>query len=161
MMRSDPLLAAPTGKRILVVDDETSIVRLLKVNLERQGFRVDTAENGAQAFACLAAGSHDLLITDIMMPEMDGMELIEAVRQDPDLRDLPIVLLTQKSDERDVLAGYTRGADMYLNKPFNPAELNLVVRRLLLPGGPADETLPKNSTGEQPANAGTNTATPS
>ncbi len=134
-------LQAPNGKRILIVDDEPSIVRLLKVNLERQGFTVETAENGVQALTQALADYPDLLITDIMMPEMDGLELVEHVRGHPALRDLPIVLLTQRSDERTVMNGYARGADMYLNKPFNPGELNFIVRRLLFPGedAPDDE----------------------
>jgi len=126
----------PNGKRVLIVDDEPSIVRLLKVNLERQGYTVQTAENGVHALAKIMVEYPDLLITDVMMPEMDGFELVEHVRRHPALRDLPVVLLTQKSAERDVMAGYARGADVYLNKPFNPAELLLVARRLLFPGQP-------------------------
>jgi len=126
----------PNGKRILIVDDEPSIVRLLKVNLERQGYSIETAENGVQALAKIMAAYPDLLISDVMMPEMDGLELVEHVRRHPALRDLPIVLLTQKSAERDVMNGYARGADVYLNKPFNPAELILVTHRLLFRGQP-------------------------
>lgn len=124
----------PSNKRVLVVDDEPGIVRLLQANLERLGLTVETAENGVEALSKVMAAYPDLLITDIMMPEMDGLELVEHVRRHPDLRDLPVVLLTQRTDERTMTAGYTRGADMYLNKPFNPSELGLIVRRLLFPG---------------------------
>ena len=116
---------------ILIAEDEPSIARLVQANLERAGYQVAVASDGFEALKKILAEPPDLLITDIMMPEMDGMELLNHLRRDPVTRDLPVVMLTQKSEERDILFGYARGADVYLNKPFVPAELLQVVAGLL------------------------------
>ena len=120
--------------RILVTDDEPNIVRLIQVNLERQGFQVETASNGAQALEKIRANRPDLLVSEVMMPEMDGFELLSNIRRDPALENLPVIMLTAKAQDRDVLEGYTRGADMYLTKPFNPIELVTFAKRLLQSG---------------------------
>jgi two-component system alkaline phosphatase synthesis response regulator PhoP/two-component system response regulator VicR len=117
--------------RILAVDDEPNIRRLIQVNLERQGYTVEVAENGAQALEKIRESCPDLLVSDVMMPEMDGFELVANIRRDPTLENLPIIVLTAKTQDRDVMEGYKRGADMYLTKPFNPAELLNFVKRLL------------------------------
>ena len=117
--------------RILAVDDEPNIVRLIQVNLERDGYTVETANNGAQALAKIKANRPDLLVSDVMMPEMDGFELLANIRRDPMLADLPVIMLTAKAQDKDVMEGYTRGADMYLTKPFNPMELKQFVKRIL------------------------------
>lgn len=117
--------------RILAVDDEPNIVRLIQVNLERHGYQVETANNGAQALAKIKANRPDLLVSDVMMPEMDGFELLANVRRDPALMDLPVIMLTAKAQDKDVLEGYKTGADMYLTKPFNPQELLAFVKRIL------------------------------
>ncbi|MBC8136554.1 MAG: response regulator [Fibrella sp.] len=117
--------------RILAVDDEPNIVRLIQVNLERDGYTVETANNGAQALAKIRQNRPDLLVSDVMMPEMDGFELLANIRRDPMLADLPVIMLTAKAQDRDVMEGYTRGADMYLTKPFNPMELKQFVKRIL------------------------------
>ena len=117
--------------RILVVDDEPHIVRLIQVNLERQGYQVETANNGAQALAKIKESRPDLLVSDVMMPEMDGFELLANVRREPSLMDLPVIMLTAKAQDRDVMQGYQTGADMYLTKPFNPAELIAFAKRIL------------------------------
>ena len=117
--------------RILAVDDEPSIRRLIEVNLTREGYQVETAENGAQALAKIRASRPDLLVTDVMMPEMDGFELVKNIRMDASIADLPIIMLTAKTQDRDVLGGYQVGADLYLTKPFNPMELKQFVKRLL------------------------------
>jgi two-component system alkaline phosphatase synthesis response regulator PhoP/two-component system response regulator VicR len=117
--------------RVLVVDDEVNIVRLIQVNLERHGYQVTTANNGVQALEKIREDRPDLLVSDVMMPEMDGFELLANVRRDPSLSDLPVIMLTAKAQDRDVMEGYTRGADMYLTKPFNPAELLNFAKRIL------------------------------
>jgi len=117
--------------RILVVDDEPNIVRLIQVNLERQGYQVDIANNGQQALDKIRIQRPDLLVSDVMMPEMDGFELLSNIRRDAALEDLPVIMLTAKAQDRDVMEGYTRGADMYLTKPFNPIELVTFAKRLL------------------------------
>ena len=117
--------------RILAVDDEPNIVRLIQVNLERQGYTVETANNGAQALAKIRENRPDLLVSDVMMPEMDGFELLSTIRRDPMLEDLPVIMLTAKAQDSNVMEGYSRGADMYLTKPFNPQELLQFVKRIL------------------------------
>jgi len=127
--------------RILVTDDEPNIVRLIQVNLERQGFQVETANNGAQALEKIRVNRPDLLVSDVMMPEMDGFELLSNIRRDPVLENLPVIMLTAKAQDRDVLEGYTRGADMYLTKPFNPIELVTFAKRLLQSGNDEGRTV--------------------
>ena len=126
--------------RILAVDDEPNIVRLIQVNLERHGYQVDTASNGVQALEKIRANRPDLVVSDVMMPEMDGFELLSTIKRDPALEDLPIIMLTAKTQDKNVMEGYSRGADMYLTKPFNPAELLAFVKRILQSssGGGAD-----------------------
>lgn len=116
---------------ILVVDDEPHIVRLIQVNLERQGYNVRTANSGAQALTRIQESRPAMLISDVMMPEMDGFELLSTIRRDPVLADLPVLMLTAKTQDADVMRGYSRGADMYLTKPFNPLELTQFVKRIL------------------------------
>jgi DNA-binding response OmpR family regulator len=118
---------------ILVVDDEPSIVALLRLTLEQHGYRVETASNGVEALQKIIARKPRLLILDVMMPEMDGFELLRHVRDEPDLADLPVIVLTAKSQDADVATGYEAGADMYLTKAFHPDELLRFVRRLLPP----------------------------
>ena len=117
--------------RILAVDDEPNIVRLIQVNLERMGYTVETANNGVQALEKIRANRPDLVVSDVMMPEMDGCELLSSIRRDPALETLPVIMLTAKTQDKDVLSGYSRGADMYLTKPFNPMELISFVKRIL------------------------------
>ncbi len=117
--------------RILAVDDEESIVRIIQVNLEPLGYAVETAQSGSEALKLLLKNSYDLVITDIMMPEMDGLELLEHIRQSPELRYLPVILLTAQSSESDISRGYAGGTDLYLTKPFNPSDLKTWVGRML------------------------------
>jgi two-component system alkaline phosphatase synthesis response regulator PhoP/two-component system response regulator VicR len=117
--------------RILVVDDEPNIVRLVQVNLERHGYRVETANNGAQALNRIRESRPDLLVSDVMMPEMSGFELLKTLKMDAELSSLPVIMLTAKANDTDVMAGWQYGADMYLTKPFNPVELLQFVRRIL------------------------------
>ena len=127
------------GPWVLVVDDERHAIRLIQSNLERYSYQVRTAKNGIQALASIRETYPDLLITDVMMPEMDSFELIEKIRSDPDLATIPIIVLAPRSAE----LGYQRehnpeacceqsvyGARI-LWKPFNPSELVKIVREML------------------------------
>lgn len=131
--------AGATGNYILAVDDEQGIVRLIKLNLERKGYRVDTAENGVEALELVRQKDYDLVISDVMMPKMDGMELLSHIRQDARTRDLPVIMLTAKSTDADITQGYMTGSDMYLTKPFSPEELALWVQRILGSSPQSDE----------------------
>jgi len=117
--------------RILAVDDEANIARLIQVNLERHGYQVETAGTGAQALAKIRANRPDLVVSDVMMPEMDGLELLKNIKMDPVLADLPVIMLTAKAQDIDVVRSLSGGADMHLTKPFNPQELLQFVKRVL------------------------------
>ncbi len=118
------------AKTILAVDDERHIVRLVQVNLERHGYRVVTAFDGKDALEKIAAERPDLVVLDVMMPYMDGFEVLRHLKQNPDTRALPVILLTAKAQDPDVYQGWRIGADCYLTKPFNPHELLSFIRRI-------------------------------
>ena len=115
-------------KTILVVDDEKRILSLLESYLEQQGFRVATALNGEEAIFIARHEKPDLIILDIMMPEMDGYEFMRQHRKE---RETPIILLTAKVDEDDKVIGLELGADDYVTKPFSPRELTSRIRAVL------------------------------
>ncbi len=125
--------ATSPARRILAVEDDPSILRQIEFNLQRHGYEVETAGTGAQALKQLMIRRPDLLITDVMMPEMDGHELVASVRADPDLMTLPVIMLTARTQDSDIMQGYQSGTDLYLTKPFNPAELITFVQRILGP----------------------------
>jgi len=120
-----------TGRRILVAEDDPIILRQIEFNLQTNGYQVDTALTGVEAMRRLMTHRPDLLITDIMMPEMDGFELVAGLRRDEELADLPVIMLTAKTLDTDIAQGYNSGTDLYLTKPFNPAELLSFVKRIL------------------------------
>lgn len=117
-------------KKILAVDDERAIVRLVQINLERQGYQVVTAYDGKEALEKVATEKPDLVVLDVMMPYMDGFEVLQQLRKNPETRDLPVIMLTAKAQDTDVFRGYTSGVDLYLTKPFNPMELVSFVKRI-------------------------------
>ncbi|MDW8050852.1 MAG: response regulator [Armatimonadota bacterium] len=117
-------------KKILVVDDERHIVRLIQVNLERQGYQVVTAHDGKEALEKVKSEHPDLVVLDVMMPYMDGFEVLRTLRRNPETADLPVIMLTAKAQDQDVLRGWQEGVDMYLTKPFNPQELITFVKRI-------------------------------
>ena len=120
--------------KILVVDDERPIVEAVQYNLEKSGFRVLSASDGAQALEVCARELPDLVILDIMLPKMDGLEVCRQIRQDPRMRRIPIVMLSVKGDETDKVVGLELGADDYLTKPFSPRELLARVKAVLRRG---------------------------
>jgi len=127
------------GKRVLVVDDDVKTVELVKLYLNRDGYRVLTAYDGVEALR-LARESHpDLIVLDLMLPGIDGLEICHILRGESDV---PIIMLTAKTTDQDKLAGLNLGADDYVTKPFSPRELAARVRAVLrrLPGerGPAE-----------------------
>jgi two-component system alkaline phosphatase synthesis response regulator PhoP len=122
-----------SGKRVLVVDDDVKTVELVKLYLNRDGYRVLTAFNGKDALQ-LARESHpDLIVLDIMLPGMNGLDVCRTLRQESDV---PIIMLTALTTDKDRLAGLNLGADDYVSKPFSPRELAARVRAVLrrLPG---------------------------
>ena len=114
--------------RILVVDDEKTLVKGMKFNLENEGYEVECAYDGAAALELAREGRFNLIILDVMMPEMDGIETCMKIRE---FSNVPIIMLTAKSEDADKLMGFESGADDYLTKPFNILELKARVRALL------------------------------
>src|SRR5580704_8657433 len=118
------------AKKILVVDDERHIVRLVQVNLERAGYTVVTAFDGKEALEKVESEKPDLVVLDVMMPYMDGFEVLKNLRKNPETRELPVIMLTAKAQDADVFRGWQSGVDCYLTKPFNPMELISFVKRI-------------------------------
>ena len=118
------------AKKILAVDDERHIVRLVQINLQKAGYEVVTATNGIEALEQVAQVKPDLVVMDVMMPEMDGLEALEKMKADPEMAKIPVIMLTAKAQDADVFSGWQKGADLYLTKPFNPAELLNFVKRI-------------------------------
>jgi len=110
-------------KRILVVDDEADIRELLRYNLEMEGFAVDLVSDGEQALESLKRGRADLLLLDLMMPGLPGLELCKQLKKTADLESIPIIMISAKSSETDVIVGLELGADDYITKPFSPKEV--------------------------------------
>lgn len=119
------------AKQILVVDDEAPIRLLVQMNLKRAGYEVTTASNGREALEAVRAHHPDLIVTDVMMPEVDGFEVLRSLKADEATSSIPIVMLTAKVEDADVMQGWQSGADLYLTKPFNLRELLVFVERIL------------------------------
>lgn len=117
-----------SGERILVVDDESNIVDLCRMYLEREGFEVDRAGDGQEALERIASTQPALIVLDVMLPKLDGFEVCRRVRAESDV---PILMLTARTDDVDKIVGLELGADDYLTKPFNPRELVARVKAIL------------------------------
>ncbi|MDQ2732330.1 MAG: response regulator [Armatimonadota bacterium] len=117
-------------KKILAVDDEKHIVRLVQVNLERAGYTVVTAFDGVEALEKVKGEKPDMIVCDVMMPRMDGFEVLRNLKADAATRDIPVIMLTAKAQDADVFKGWQSGVDAYLTKPFNPMELLAFVKRI-------------------------------
>jgi two-component system KDP operon response regulator KdpE len=130
------------GPLILVVDDEPRIIRLVKMNLDLEGFRVIEASSGVEALRRVREDLPDLVLLDVMMPEMDGFETLRLLRE---TSDVPVIMLTVRAEEEDVVRGLELGADDYITKPFSVRELTsrirAVLRRTGTPAGPESAIL--------------------
>jgi len=120
--------------KILVVDDERLLVKGIKFNLENEGYQVETAFDGLAAVELAKTGSFDLIILDLMMPELDGLEACLRIRE---FSNVPVIMLTARSEDTDKIIGFECGADDYVTKPFNILELKARVRALLRRSGAA------------------------
>ena len=131
--------------KILVVDDEELLVKGIRFNLQNDGYEIITGSNGAEAVTAAKENAPDLIILDVMMPEMDGMTACAKIRE---FSNVPIILLTAKIDDMDKLMGFEHGADDYVTKPFNILELKARVRALLRRSSTqAEESTPMLSIG--------------
>ena len=111
------------SKRILIVDDEEVIRKFLKIHLTKLGYEVTEAEDGEKAIEKIGGGKFDLIICDVMMPNKNGWEVIKEVKSNPELNEIPIILLTAKNDDVDMFKGYELGANYYMTKPFTKDQL--------------------------------------
>ena len=128
--------------RVLIVEDEPDIRALVVHHLKREGYQVSAASSGEEALRQVQAAAPDLVILDLMMPAMDGLEVCRRLRQDPATASLPIVMLTAKGDEIDRVLGLEIGADDYVVKPFSPKELLARVRAVLRRSRPSPGAAP-------------------
>lgn len=110
-------------KNILIIDDEADIVELISYNLKKEGFSVDSAYDGESALKKIKSSSYDLIILDIMLPGIQGIELCKIIRGTPEISRIPIIMLTAKGEEFDRVLGLEMGADDYITKPFSTREL--------------------------------------
>ncbi len=117
--------------KILVVDDEPDALELIEFNLKAAGYEVITAADGAEAVKKARAAAPDLILLDLMLPEIDGLEVCKILRRDANTAATPIIMLTAKAAEIDRILGLELGADDYVTKPFSPRELNLRIKNLL------------------------------
>ena len=120
-------------KRILVIEDDKDIIELVRYNLEKDGYHVAASGDGATGLAQVRKAPPDLLILDLMLPKLSGIEICKEVRKDVTLNRLPVLILTAKGEEADRVVGLELGADDYVTKPFSPIELVARVRRALRP----------------------------
>jgi DNA-binding response OmpR family regulator len=111
------------GKKVLIVDDEEIIRKFLRINLLKLGYEVKEAMDGVQALEQLGKDTYDLLISDVLMPNKNGWELLKAVRSNPKTKDMPVIMLTAKNEDADMFQGYELGANYYITKPFTKDQL--------------------------------------
>ena len=119
------------GKKILIVEDEEDVIELIRYNLAKEGFNCDAAYNGQEALKKAQATLPDLVLLDLMLLEVDGLEVCKRLKSSPQTEHIPIVMVTAKSDEADIITGLELGADDYITKPFSPKVLVARVRAVL------------------------------
>ena len=127
-MLSCPVMAAP---QILIVEDEPAIAEVLAFNLEKAGFLVETVHRGDTALDAVRKNPPDLLVLDLMLPGLDGLDLTRILKRDPKTEGIPIVMLTARGEELDRIVGLELGADDYIPKPFSPREVVLRIKAVL------------------------------
>ena len=128
--------------KILVVDDEALLVKGIRFNLQNEGYDVITGSDGLEAVQAVQEQHPDLVVLDVMMPNMDGLTACAKIRE---FSDIPIIMLTAKTDDMDKLMGFDHGADDYLTKPFNILELKARIRALLRRAGPTEKEAPSST----------------
>jgi len=126
-------------KRVLIIEDDRDIVELVRYNLASEGFQVSAVHDGSTGLAQVKKSPPDLLLLDLMLPKLSGLEVCKEIRRDPTLNRLPILMLTARGDEADRIVGLEMGADDYVTKPFSPRELVARVKALLRRAEPSGE----------------------
>ncbi len=118
-------------KKIVLAEDEPQIARLIEFKLNKEGYSVIWKENGEEALKAIKEDKPDLILLDIMMPVMGGYEVLRRLKEDEKLKSVPVIMLTARAQEKDVVKGIGMGAEDYITKPFHPAELLARVKRIL------------------------------
>ncbi|OHB57233.1 MAG: DNA-binding response regulator [Planctomycetes bacterium GWF2_42_9] len=118
-------------EKILIVDDEEDVLELVRFNLEKDGYKSETASSGEEAITAAKSKLPDLVILDLMLPGIDGLEVCKKLKSDSKTENIPIIMLTAKGEESDIITGLELGADDYITKPFSPKVLTARVRRIL------------------------------
>ncbi len=126
---------SPTKLCVLVVEDEAALATMLRYNLEKQGFRVEEAVDGQEALTRIAEAVPDIVLLDWMLPVMSGIEVCRQIRRRPATRDLPVIMVTARTEDQDAVRGLNTGADDYITKPFNMDALLARMRALLRRAG--------------------------
>ena len=117
--------------RIVLAEDDPQIARLTSFKLEKEGFEVIWEKDGGAAFESIKSNLPDLVLLDIMMPVMNGYQVLKKMKEDDDIKNIPVIMLTAKGQERDVVTGIEMGAEDYIVKPFRPAELTARIKKIL------------------------------
>ena len=131
-----------TSQRILVVDDEDDLRKVLEFNLRNAGFETFSAATGREALEIATREKPDLILLDVMLPDMQGTQVCQQIKTSPELRDIPVVMVTARGEEIDRVVGFELGVDDYIVKPFSVREVILRVRAVLKRSGAADEVVP-------------------
>ncbi len=119
------------SKKIVLAEDEPQIARLIEFKLKKEGYSVTWKENGEEALKAIKEDKPDIILLDIMMPVMGGYEVLRRLKEDENLKSIPVIMLTARAQEKDVVKGIDMGAEDYITKPFHPAELLARVKRIL------------------------------
>ena len=130
-----PSPTSPSKPYVLVVEDEAALATMLRYNLEKQGFRVEEAVDGQEALTRIAEATPDIVLLDWMLPVMSGIEVCRQIRRRPATRDLPVIMVTARTEDQDAVRGLNTGADDYITKPFNMEALLARMRALLRRAG--------------------------
>ncbi len=137
----------PSSPQVLIVDDERDLVRLLEFNLQQAGFETAAAYTGVEALEKVRQRVPDLLVLDLMLPDIPGTEVCRQIKASPRTRHVPVLMLTARTDEVDRVVGFEVGADDFVTKPFSVRELVLRIRAILRRGGGADADLAREQVG--------------
>lgn len=121
-------------EKVVVIEDEADILEIMEYNLVREGYRVLTSKNGEEGLARVRKELPELVLLDLMLPGIDGIEVCRSLKRDPETRNIPIIMVTAKGEESDVVLGLGVGADDYITKPFSPKELLARIRAVLRRG---------------------------
>jgi len=117
--------------KVLIADDDIHLQNIAKINFEKAGFKVNVVPNGEEVLHALEKETPDIIVLDIVMPVLDGMETLRALKANEKTRKIPVIMLTIKAEDKDIFQGWKEGAEAYLTKPFDPAEVIIMAQGIL------------------------------